>query len=54
LGCRSAGRLSQRMADDCGRALTCHAALSLASLRRLIPPRLTSSATAFSVQKPTT
>src|SRR6266478_5310188 len=38
LGCRSAGRLSKRITDDCGRALTCHAALSLASLRRLIRP----------------
>src|SRR5882762_4683583 len=38
LGCRSAGRLSKRIMDDCGRALTCHAALSLASLRRLIRP----------------
>src|ERR1700733_583940 len=38
LGCRSAGRLSKRITDDCGRALTCHVALSLASLRRLIRP----------------
>jgi hypothetical protein len=38
LGCRSAGRLSKRMTDDCGRVLTCHVALSLASLRRLIRP----------------
>src|SRR6267378_141937 len=38
LGCRSAGRLSKRMTDDCGRAPTCHVALSLASLRRLIRP----------------
>ena len=38
LGCRSAGRLSKRMTDDCGRVLTCHLALSLASLRRLIRP----------------
>src|SRR6267142_3906298 len=36
LGCRSAGRLSKRITDDCGRALTCHVALSLASLRLLI------------------
>src|SRR6476660_478842 len=26
LGCRSAGRLSKRITDDCGRALTCHVA----------------------------
>src|SRR6266566_726148 len=38
LGCRSAGRLSKRITDDCGRALTCHVAPSLASLRRLIRP----------------
>src|SRR5229473_1516860 len=38
LACRSAGRLSKRITDDCGRALTCHVALSLASLRRLIRP----------------
>src|SRR6266581_5205588 len=38
LDCRSAGRLSKRITDDCGRALTCHVALSLASLRRLIRP----------------
>src|ERR1700680_1978333 len=38
LGCRSAGRLSKRITDDCGRALTCHVALSLASLPRLIRP----------------
>src|ERR1700732_2081725 len=38
LGYRSAGRLSKRITDDCGRALTCHVALSLASLRRLIRP----------------
>src|SRR5216683_3739737 len=38
LGCRSAGRLSKRITDNCGRALTCHVALSLASLRRLIRP----------------
>src|SRR4051794_33747743 len=37
LGCRSAGRLSERITDD-WRALTCHVALSLASLRRLIRP----------------
>src|SRR6266446_5820690 len=36
LGCRSAGRLSKRITDDCGRALTCHVALFLASLRLLI------------------
>src|SRR6266403_5302688 len=36
LGCRSAGRLSKRITDDCGRVLTCHVALSLASLRLLI------------------
>src|SRR6267142_4022780 len=36
LGCRSAGRLSKRITDDCGRALTRHVALSLVSLRRLI------------------
>src|SRR5450631_2673983 len=39
LGCRSAGRLSKRITDDCGRAITCHVALSLASLRRPIRPR---------------
>src|SRR2546430_4777643 len=38
LGCRSAGRLSKRITDDCGRALTCHVALSSASLRLLIRP----------------
>src|SRR6266550_7125476 len=38
LGCRSAGRLSKRITDDCGRALTCHVALSLASLRQFIRP----------------
>src|SRR6266478_7657346 len=38
LGCRSAGRLSKRITDGCGRALTCHVALSLASLRLLIQP----------------
>src|SRR6266704_3948832 len=38
LGCRSAGRLSKRITDDCGRALTCHVAPSLASSRRLIRP----------------
>src|SRR6266480_5206208 len=38
LGCRSAGRLSKRITDDCGRALTCHVALSFVSLRRLIQP----------------
>src|SRR6266704_3151686 len=38
LGCRSAGQLSKRITDNCGRALTCHVALSLASLRRLIRP----------------
>src|ERR1700675_3123967 len=38
LGCRSAGRSSKRITDDCGRALTCHVALSLASLPRLIRP----------------
>src|ERR1700688_3218338 len=38
LGCRSAGRLSKRTTDGCGRALTCHVALSLASLRRPIRP----------------
>src|SRR6266704_5759540 len=38
LDCRSAGRLSKRITDDCGRALTYHVALSLASLRRLIRP----------------
>jgi hypothetical protein len=36
LDCRSAGRSSKRITDNCGRALTCHVALSLASLRRLI------------------
>src|SRR6266700_2487809 len=38
LGCRSAGQLSKRITDNCGRALTCHVAPSLASLRRLIRP----------------
>src|SRR6202051_5179879 len=38
LGCRSAGRLSKHITDDWGRALTCHVALSLALLRRLIRP----------------
>src|ERR1700730_13066524 len=38
LGCRSAGRLLKRITDNCGRALTCHVAPSLASLRRLIRP----------------
>src|SRR5712691_10500567 len=38
LGCRSASRLSKRITDDCGRALTCHVAQSLASLRRPIRP----------------
>jgi anti-sigma regulatory factor (Ser/Thr protein kinase) len=38
LGCRSAGRLSKRIADDCGRAQTCHVVVSLASLRLLILP----------------
>src|ERR1700722_18981044 len=38
LGCRSAGRLSKRITDDCGRALTCPVALSLALLHRLIRP----------------
>src|ERR1700694_3642744 len=38
LGCRSVGRLSKRITDVCGRALTCHVALSLASLRLLIRP----------------
>src|SRR5258708_3963720 len=38
LGCRSAGQLSKRITDDCGRALTCHVALSFASLRLLIRP----------------
>src|ERR1700730_13751155 len=36
LGCRSAGRLSKGITDDCGRVLTRHVALSLALLRRLI------------------
>src|SRR5712671_3665457 len=31
LGCRSAGRLSKRITDDCGRALTCHVAPHLNS-----------------------
>src|ERR1700756_1748030 len=31
LGCRSAGRLSRRITDDCGRALTCHVALAFNS-----------------------
>src|SRR5712672_2054791 len=38
LDCRSAGRLSKRITDDCGRALTCHVALSFVSLRRFIRP----------------
>src|SRR2546430_15061714 len=38
LDCQSAGRLSKRITDDCGRALTCHVALSLALLRLLIRP----------------
>src|SRR5258705_593587 len=38
LGCRSAGRLSKRITDGCGRALMCHVALSFASLRLLIRP----------------
>src|ERR1700730_7648047 len=38
LDCRSAGRLLKRITDDCGRALTCHVALSSASLRLLIRP----------------
>src|SRR5712675_1008874 len=38
LGCRSAGRLSKRITDACGRALTCHVALSFVSLRWLIRP----------------
>src|SRR5882757_3753121 len=38
LGCRSAGRLSKRITGVCGRVLTCHVALSSASLRRLIRP----------------
>src|SRR6266404_273123 len=39
LDCRSAGRLSKHITDDCGRDLTCHVALSLALLRLLIRPR---------------
>src|SRR5258708_23419256 len=38
LDCRSAGRLSKPITDDCGRALMCHVALSLASLHRFIRP----------------
>src|SRR5258705_2637746 len=38
LGYRSAGQLSKHITDDCGRALTCHVAPSLASLRLLIRP----------------
>src|SRR5262245_52389963 len=38
LDCRSAGRLLKRITDDCGRALTCHVALSSASLYLLIRP----------------
>src|SRR5271155_3250648 len=38
LGCQYAGRLSKRITDDCGRALTCPAAPSFTSLRRLILP----------------
>src|SRR5258706_14225184 len=38
LGCRSAGQLSKRITDNCGRALTCHVAPSFASLRLLIRP----------------
>src|SRR5260370_34415313 len=38
LDCRSAGRLSKRITDDCGRSPTCHVALSFVSLRLLIRP----------------
>src|ERR1700740_1014496 len=38
LACRSAGPLLKRTTGDCGGALTCHVALSSASLRLLILP----------------